>query len=218
MTTTRIGIWADYISSLGLESLIAKQEGFHCLWITSENPTALLSKAMVDILVVDFDSASGGLSVLGQIAKNFRLSLITMSRQPISQEVFYHLEQMGVKVFCRLPKIESEKGIPLMALQAAMLGGSFYDPLIGKRSAEIQPEKNLLTRREAEVLMLLGEGLSCKEVAARLGTALKTVECQKFRLMKKLNLRNKAELVRHVMSLPIDKVTPINVADISAAS
>lgn len=53
-----------------------------------------------------------------------------------------------------------------------------------------------LTNREREVLHLLAEGLTNAEVASRLGISPRTVEVHRAHLMRKLRLRNHAELVR----------------------
>ncbi len=53
-----------------------------------------------------------------------------------------------------------------------------------------------LTEREREVLQLLAEGHSAKEIAEKLFVSVKTVEVHRWKLMKKLGLKNLAELVK----------------------
>ena len=53
-----------------------------------------------------------------------------------------------------------------------------------------------LTPRQCEILRLLAEGKSMKEVAAALNVATTTVAFHKYRLMQRLNIRTTAELVR----------------------
>ncbi|MEK6674133.1 MAG: response regulator transcription factor [Planctomycetota bacterium] len=55
---------------------------------------------------------------------------------------------------------------------------------------------NPLTKRECEVATLLAEGLSVKEVAKSLHVSAKTVDTHKTRLMSKLGVHNRVELVR----------------------
>ena len=56
-----------------------------------------------------------------------------------------------------------------------------------------------LSPREKEVLLLIGDGLQNKEIAARLGISHKTVEFQKTRLYKKLGVTGAVEAVRFAM-------------------
>jgi len=55
---------------------------------------------------------------------------------------------------------------------------------------------SLLSSREREVLQLIAEGLSSKEIASALGVSLKTIETHRGNLMDKLNIRKASKLVR----------------------
>ena len=57
-----------------------------------------------------------------------------------------------------------------------------------------------LTRRELEVLQLIGEGLHAKQIASSLGISARTVEVYKARIMSKLDGRNIADLVRFALA------------------
>jgi len=56
-----------------------------------------------------------------------------------------------------------------------------------------------LSPREREVLHLVVEGLTTKEIASRLGITVKTAENHRCRVLDKLGVRNSAELVRYAM-------------------
>ena len=60
---------------------------------------------------------------------------------------------------------------------------------------------NLLTPREQQIMRLLCEGLTSREISGRLTLSLKTVENHKSNLMKKLDVHNKLELVRYAAKL-----------------
>jgi len=60
------------------------------------------------------------------------------------------------------------------------------------------PDMNTLSRREIEIVQLIKEGLSSKEVAQRLDISLKTVEVHRYNILKKLNLKNTASLVNFI--------------------
>jgi len=60
------------------------------------------------------------------------------------------------------------------------------------------PDMNSLSRREIEIVQLIKEGLSSKEVAQKLDISLKTVEVHRYNILKKLNLKNTPSLVNFI--------------------
>ena len=58
---------------------------------------------------------------------------------------------------------------------------------------------DLLSDREREVLVLLAEGFAIKEVAGRLGLSVKTVDAHRSKLMRKLGLHDRSELLRYAI-------------------
>jgi two-component system, NarL family, response regulator NreC len=95
------------------------------------------------------------------------------------------------------------------ALRAVAAGKPFFSPsvtgvLIEDYVRQLQARGltdsyHLLTDREREVLQLLAEGRSNKEVAALLDVGLSTVETHRANLMQKLNLHNTAEIVLYAV-------------------
>ena len=69
-----------------------------------------------------------------------------------------------------------------------------------------QPRGATLTPREREVVKMIAEGNSVKEIAALLGLSIKTVEAHKFNLMRKLDIHNKAQLVTYAIQKKIVKM------------
>ncbi|HMK24852.1 MAG TPA: response regulator transcription factor [Chitinophagaceae bacterium] len=63
-----------------------------------------------------------------------------------------------------------------------------------------QPDMNVLSRREIEIVHLIREGMSSKEIALRLEVSLKTVEVHRYNILKKLGLKNTASLVNFINS------------------
>jgi two-component system, NarL family, response regulator NreC len=63
-----------------------------------------------------------------------------------------------------------------------------------------------LTPREREVVKMIAEGNSVKEIAGVLRLSVKTVEAHKFNLMRKLNIHNKAQLVTYAIQKKIVKM------------
>jgi DNA-binding NarL/FixJ family response regulator len=76
------------------------------------------------------------------------------------------------------------------------------------KSTERIPRFATLTPREKEILKMLAEGNTVKDVASQLDLSVKTVEAHKFNLMRKLDIHNKAQLVQYaiqkkVIRLPV---------------
>lgn len=92
------------------------------------------------------------------------------------------------------------------AVRETMQGGSYFSPAIAREIVERlrSPEESddpftLLSPREREILHLISEGLSAKEVAVRLDLGTKTVEAHRTSLMRKLGVRKATELVRYAL-------------------
>ena len=67
-------------------------------------------------------------------------------------------------------------------------------------TGETGPDLNVLSRREIDVIQLIKEGLSSKEIAQKLEISLKTVEVHRYNILKKLHLKNTAALVNFINS------------------
>lgn len=97
----------------------------------------------------------------------------------------------------------------LPAIRAVAAGKSFFSPAVSGVLAEeymqqlgergLTDSYELLTDREREVLQLLAEGRSNKEVAVLLDIGLSTIETHRANLMQKLNLHSTAEIVLYAV-------------------
>src|SRR5947208_4020734 len=94
-------------------------------------------------------------------------------------------------------------------LSSQVLGKLVEDFRARVRDQKMRPCISTLTPREREILKLLAEGNSVKEIAVLLGLSVKTVEAHKFNLMRKLDIHNKAQLVTYAIQKKIIKI-PVN--------
>lgn len=92
------------------------------------------------------------------------------------------------------------------AIQIVMKGGTYIHPSVADRIVKgyVSPqpagtEPSSLSGRELQVLTLLAQGYSNKQIAEQLILAVRTVETYKQRLMEKLGLASRAELVRYAL-------------------
>jgi RNA polymerase sigma factor (sigma-70 family) len=94
-------------------------------------------------------------------------------------------------------------------VQTVARGKPFFSPAIAEtlledyvrklRDENLQDSYDLLTDREKEILQLIAEGKSNKEVAAVLNLSPYTVETHRTHIMQKLNLHNTAEIVLYAV-------------------
>jgi DNA-binding NarL/FixJ family response regulator len=95
------------------------------------------------------------------------------------------------------------------AIRAATEGKSFFSPTVGKVLLEDYMRKlqrtggedsyELLTPREREVLQMVAEGNSSKDIANRLNLSVYTVETHRAKIMQKLNLKSVPELILYAV-------------------
>jgi len=90
----------------------------------------------------------------------------------------------------------------LSAIQEVLAGRVHVTPQVGQEALGAFGEKaGGLTPRQREVLRLLGDGLTMKEVAARLALSTRTVETHKYEIMRQLDAHSTADLVKHALRL-----------------
>jgi two-component system, NarL family, response regulator NreC len=101
----------------------------------------------------------------------------------------------------------------ITAIREVHRGGSYLSPrLLARLVDDFRMQSGgsartarfgTLTKREREILKLLAEGRSVKEIAASFELSVKTVEAHKFNLMRKLDIHNKAQLVQYAIQKKI---------------
>lgn len=89
------------------------------------------------------------------------------------------------------------------AVREALAGRTYVTPRIAGEVFDALrkggPEKQKLTTRQEEVLQLIAEGKSAKEIAAELDLSPRTVESHKYAMMDQLGLKTSAELVQYAV-------------------
>ncbi len=88
------------------------------------------------------------------------------------------------------------------AVREAAAGGRYLDPAVGARLAlgnDAAHDATALGDREREVVRLLSLGYTCVEVAAQVGRSPRTIEAYRARIMEKLGLETRADLVKYAL-------------------
>jgi two-component system response regulator NreC len=122
-----------------------------------------------------------------------------------SQEHFFRLLQAGASGYVLKGGAKSDL---LAAIRAVARGDVFLHPSLAKRlvsdylrrqKAEDEPAADRLTEREEEVLRLIAEGRTGREIAEALVLSPNTVERHRANLMGKLGLHSRADLVKYAI-------------------
>ena len=155
-----------------------------------------------DLIVLDITMPLlNGLEAGRQIKQRLRdvkLVFVTMNEDPdLAAEAF----RSGASAYLLKRSAASELAT---AIREVMQGRSYITPLItrGVVGSLMQVEQKLapeLTPRQREVLQLLAEGRSMKEVASLLNLTPRTVAFHKYRIMEQLKLKSNAELVQYAV-------------------
>jgi two-component system invasion response regulator UvrY len=108
-----------------------------------------------------------------------------------------------------------EPELLIAALRKVAQGGRYVSPSLAERLAEEvtakadRPPHAALTNREYQVLWMLAEGKTVKQVATTLSLSIKTVSTYRTRILKKMHLKTTAELIRYAISTQLDKSQPV---------
>jgi len=151
-----------------------------------------------DVIVADISMPHlNGIDALAQLKQynpQVRVVFLTMHRDPAYAR---RALQAGALGFVLKHSAPAEL---VLAVRSALQGRTFIAPDLAAevfRSAsnkESDPAK-ALTSRQREILQLLAEGQSAKQIAALLNLSARTVEDHKYRMMETLGIENSAELI-----------------------
>jgi two-component system, NarL family, response regulator NreC len=160
-----------------------------------------------DILIVDIGMPKlNGIDVAARVQKlDHAPSVIILS---MHSDESYIIRALASGARAYLLKDATDEDL-LPAVRAVASGRPFFSPAVtavlvqdymrSLQSRGLSDSYGLLTDREKEVLQLLAEGRSNKEVATLLNLALSTIETHRASLMQKLNLHNTAEIVLYAV-------------------
>jgi DNA-binding NarL/FixJ family response regulator len=134
-----------------------------------------------------------------RILPEIKIVCVTVNRDA---DLLEQALRCGVSAY--LPKTSAGSEL-VEAIHKVLQGGTYVSPQLAAPTSmpvvppATEPPEPHVTDRQLEVLQLLAEGKSMKEVAAVLNLATRTVAFHKYRLMQNLNLKNDAEVVQYAV-------------------
>lgn len=210
MNPIRILIVDDHgIVRDGLRALINAEPDLHVVAEAEDAPSALryAAESPCDVGIIDISlPGMSGIDLIGRLRElNNPANLLVLSANE-DRGYIQHSLKMGARGYLAKRSAADEL---IKAIRVAATGGRYIstslvnglvDDLFTPRPAPASGPVETLSEREREVLRMIAEGLTNKEIAARLDISIKTVETYKARSTQKLNLRGRADIVRFALS------------------
>jgi len=193
------------MTRFGIKELIASEPSL-CLAGESDNAEDTLAKVQKlppDILLVDLTlNGRSGLELIKDLRKvQPEVDILVFS---MHEEAFY--AERALRAGARGYVQKSEGAVLLIQAIHTVLEGKvfvsesvknqFFDKMTGRDSDEKSSPIDRLSDRELEVLALVGKAYESKDIAEELKMSVKTVEAHRTSIRQKLDIRNRAELVR----------------------
>jgi DNA-binding NarL/FixJ family response regulator len=190
----------------GIVAMVRTQPGFRVLAASADAAEALkqVREAKPDIVLVDFgledhDSLSLTATVHAEVPE---ARVIVMGLFPLQEDVAHYV-RAGASGFIMKDASFDQFFATIRAVAGgaqvlpSQLTGSLFSQIVSNAGAKDKArvmEGIRLTSRERQVIELLGEGLSNKEIAARLHIAVHTVKCHVHNVLEKLSLHSRLEV------------------------
>ena len=193
----------------GLKSLLESQPGLSVIGEAADGLEALrlCSELSPDLLIIDISMPlMNGIEVASRAHKLEAAPGVIILSMHADESYIMRALAAGARGY--LVKDATDEDL-IPAVRAVAAGKPFFSPTVAAvlmedyvrqlRARGLSDSYELLTVREREILQLLAEGRSNKEVAALLDVGLSTVETHRANLMQKLNLHNTAEIVLYAV-------------------
>lgn len=198
----------------GIRSVLITQPGWEICGEASNGREAVEKVAAMkpDVVIIDIGMPElNGLEATRQIVKASETTKVLVLTVHESHQVVRDVLDAGARGYI----LKSDAGRDLIAaVQALQRNKTFFTSKVAELMLNSflkgKPgiEKEILTAREREVVQLLAEGKSSKEVAVALGLSVKTAETHRSNIMRKLDLHSVSELVLYAVRNNIVQVVP----------
>jgi DNA-binding NarL/FixJ family response regulator len=210
MTPIRVLLADDHtLIRAGLRMVLTSQPDLHVIGEANDGreAVAMADKLKPDVVVMDIGMPSlNGIEACRQIHNALPKTEVVMLSMHSDEGYVLRALKAGARGYLLKDSAEADLA---NAIRAVVAGKSFFSPAVGKVLLEDYMRKlertgaedsfDLLSPREREVLQLVAEGKSSKEVANLLGLSIYTVETHRANVMQKLNLRNIPELILYAV-------------------
>jgi DNA-binding NarL/FixJ family response regulator len=202
----------------GIRSLIQNISGVEVIAEANNGRDAirLIDELIPDLVLLDIAMPElNGLEVISRISKDNTDTKVIILSMHTNEEYVVQALKAGAAGYLLKDSAPNELEI---AVNAVMKGETYLSPAISKhvvdnylrRISDVSAEKERgpdifkqLTSRQREILQLIAEGNSTKEIANKLNVSIKTVETHRMQLMDRIGIHDVAGLVRYAIRMGI---------------
>ena len=208
----------DDLMRAGLRGVLANDPAIEVAGEAADGREAVRKGMLLrpDVVVMDVSMPRmNGLEATTRIVKDCPSIRVVALTMHASEEYVYSLLRAGARGYLLKESVSSDL---VEAIHAVIGGGIYLHPCIStkvvngylKRPRPRDPSEapEILTAREREILQLIAEGHTNKEIAALLVLAVKTIENHRTRIMDKLEIHNVAGLTRYAIRKGISTAAP----------
>jgi DNA-binding NarL/FixJ family response regulator len=194
----------------GLKSVLEAHQGWQVCAEANNGRTAVTQAEQLkpDVVVMDISMPDmNGLEAARQIKKIHPKAEIVILSVHFSDQLVRDIVDAGAKSY--ILKSDAERDL-VIAVEAVANHRSYFTTQVsemvmdGFRRRDTAPspqtlKRERLTSREREIVQLLAEGSSSKQVATTLGISTKTAETHRANIMRKLEIHSVSDLVRYAV-------------------
>jgi two-component system, NarL family, invasion response regulator UvrY len=156
-----------------------------------------------DVMVLDINMPGrSGFDILKELSEEHgRLPVLVLSMHS-EDEFAMHILKAGASGYLTKESAPSEL---VNAIHKVVNGGKYISPTLAEKlafSRDLDAERPLheiLSNREFQVMQMMGQGKTAMEIAEHLSLSVKTVSTYRARILKKMNLKSNAEIIRYAI-------------------
>ena len=200
--------------------LVLEELGYKVVGEASDGLEAieLVDKLKPDILLCDLMMGSmNGLEVTRQVSKKYPDTKVIILSMYADESYVIEALRAGAKAYILKDSSSEEllQTITEVLKGKHFLGAPFSEKAISiymeKTADATQDEYYSLSNREREILQMVAEGMTSNQIAKKLFLSSRTVDAHRAKMMRKLNLHTKIDLIRYAQRrgiIPTDTFTP----------
>ena len=205
LTTTRVLIVDDHpLVRAGVRDMLQSHDWLVVVGEAADGREAL-TKALElspELVIVDLDLPKlSGIGLMSALRTSLPKAKVIVLSMHEPDNVARSIIEVGARGYVSKRVASSEL---VTALEAVASGGTYFDSVFSvtvlqELTRDPSKQRAAISPRQRQVLIGVAEGLSSKEIAARLNIGVRTVDTHREQVARKLNIRNAADFTKYAI-------------------